>query len=70
MAVDSRTKRFSIMGLSNFTLPVFPTNEAGDMDAGDERATMLHLYAGIALSDTAALGGGFLTLLGVGGARS
>ncbi len=48
MAVDTRNKRFSVIGLTSPTLPALP-NPDGTLDIGD-RPILLMLYAGFSLT--------------------
>lgn len=46
MAIDSRNKRFSLMGLAVAAVVTLPTPD-GAIDTAGERQQYLHLYSGI-----------------------
>lgn len=54
MAVDTRDKRFSMVGLANQFIPVFP-NPDGTIDAAD-RFQYIHLYHDASLVPAPAIG--------------
>jgi hypothetical protein len=50
MAVDTRDKRFSMIGFGPSGQFATPNPNGANMDTGAERAMMLHLYYGISIS--------------------
>ena len=57
MAIDTRSKRFSMLYVAS-PVAFSPLFEADGAVDADDRAQTLHLYGGIALGETAVGGGG------------
>ena len=54
MAVDTRNKRFAMLGFGQARGAPFvlPDPDGGNMDNFEERLQMIHMYSGIPPSDT------------------